>query len=805
MIFIDSLSEKIFNTVFDELKDTIQNESVKRSCKNELKEILKEYKDEILYDSLDKFIATNNILYYFGESVDHYLDKSNVFFEDVKKIARQFHNSYKGQLYYFEYEYIMQIFEKLALCIFRYRYSILKLSSEETVVANMKKNFQEGNFEIIKKIKKLEDIIDELIKKMICDQSRITDKKFLFVEKFQQKLFLESNSRNPICLKDVYVSQRYRENGEVKRNIEKCLDDFLFSQSDENILFIVGRIASGKSSLLCKLLYEYRFRNDIIALQIKDFAGSDSLMKALLDKLDCRESELADKILVLDGYDEAKVVKEKDANINKICMDFVQAIQELVPRNKAVKVIITVRTDFFELKTWHEHYENIRVLELLNFDRKQVREFERNYSTRKKIPKPNLHFIASELNRKKIKLISNPMILYMLCHYRGELGDDLSEAAIYEKIFGRRGSMLLNLYKGKGRGEDEKVVENSYAVIKKIAFYIYKKNYIKLPFDSYRKCIPNSDYSFNFLPGLEIIKEDNGLIKEVEFIHDSICSYYAAEYIYERLAALYNVDGSIVKEKVLETIDELFSYGNIKGQVFEFLSYFIQNRSLYCEELSKKVLAQSMEYVCERNCIYKISEYDGVNLLERIHNAFNGYWNTFMLTYSIISRENRSTLILRDMFCCNNVWKNIARLLKNGSFEKLDLRGADFTDSDLRGVILRYSNLSNSLLKNADLRGASLVGTKLCDTDLENANLNGADLCKANLRNSNIKRLRLRGSILKDCRFKGCKNISEVKFNYANLHYIEDISLNDLKKCYVFNKLGKMQKYEDFQEALNLS
>lgn len=799
MILIDNLCERIFDSIFSKIDSAIRDINLKRSCKNELKEILEEYEDETLYILLDKFITTNKILNFFEQSINHYLDNNMVFIEEVKNIAEQFCSSYKGQLYYFGNEYIMQLFGKIALCIFKYRYPLQQSSDAEKIVANVRKDIQENTSTIANSIRILDDKLDGIIKKMINDAPKIADKKFLFIDKFQQKLFLEDKSSNPICLKDVYVSQRYRENGRVENNIEKCLDDFLLSNDAENIIFVVGRIAAGKSSLLCKLLYKYRFRNDMIALQIKDFARYDSLIRALLDKLNCNESDLAGKILVLDGYDEAKIVKEKDANINKICMDFVQAIQELVPRNKALKVIITVRTEFFSIRGWQEHYENIRVLELLDFNKSQIKEFEDKYLTRKKIQKTNLRFIASELNQTKMKLVSNPMMLYMLCHYEGELGGNLSKSGIYERIFGRNGSLFLNLYKGKGRAEEDLIIEENYAAIKKIAFYIYKNNYSKLQLKEYKQYISNSDFSFISLPGIDIIKENNSDIGEIEFVHDSICSYYAAEYIYGKINMLYE-DKNMEKEKILKTVDEVFSYGNIKGQVFEFLSYFIQERSLYRKELQRKILLESITYVCERNCIYEINNDTSVSLLDRIHNAFNGYWKTLMLLYSKISKEDKSPLVLRNLIYNNATWKNIARLLKNGSYDKMDLRGADFTDMDLRCVILRDSNLSNSTLKNTDLRGASLVGTKLCDANLENANLNGADLCRANLRNANVYRLKLRGSVLKECKFKGCINICEVKFSYANVFYVQDVIPNDLRNCYVYDKHGRMKRYEDFQK-----
>lgn len=140
-------------------------------------------------------------------------------------------------------------------------------------------------------------------------------------------------------------------------------------------------------------------------------------------------------------------------------------------------------------------------------------------------------------------------------------------------------------------------------------------------------------------------------------------------------------------------------------------------------------------------------------------------------------------------------WKNLARLLKNGAFYKLYLRGANFDGSDLRGVILKQSDLRNGSLRNVDLRGASLIGTKFNWANLENANLNGADLCKAKFANASLKRLKLRGSVLKECDFNKGKDLEEIKFSYSNIMHVKGISEEDLSNCFIYDEQGRMLHY----------
>src|SRR5437763_14647384 len=64
-----------------------------------------------------------------------------------------------------------------------------------------------------------------------------------------------------------------------------------------------------------------------------------------------------------------------------------------------------------------------------------------------------------------------------------------------------------------------------------------------------------------------------------------------------------------------------------------------------------------------------------------------------------------------------NAWK------ETHPYEEIDLQGADFHKSILRGV-----NLSTALLNNADLSGADLTWSNLSRTDLQGANLSEVNL-----------------------------------------------------------------------------
>lgn len=78
-------------------------------------------------------------------------------------------------------------------------------------------------------------------------------------------------------------------------------------------------------------------------------------------------------------------------------------------------------------------------------------------------------------------------------------------------------------------------------------------------------------------------------------------------------------------------------------------------------------------------------------------------------------------------------------------YAKQVLIGADFHDSDLRGVTFNLTNLRDADLSGSDLRGASLFGAKLHD-----ANLRGTDLREATLDSAVLDGTDLRDAVLED-------------------------------------------------------
>ncbi len=89
------------------------------------------------------------------------------------------------------------------------------------------------------------------------------------------------------------------------------------------------------------------------------------------------------------------------------------------------------------------------------------------------------------------------------------------------------------------------------------------------------------------------------------------------------------------------------------------------------------------------------------------------------------------------------------------NFEKVDLKGADFSGQDLKEAQFDQADLTKSNFAGADLRGASLFGAKLIEANFEGADLRYATIGEANFRNANLKNALLEGAFAQLASFRG--------------------------------------------------
>jgi uncharacterized protein YjbI with pentapeptide repeats len=118
---------------------------------------------------------------------------------------------------------------------------------------------------------------------------------------------------------------------------------------------------------------------------------------------------------------------------------------------------------------------------------------------------------------------------------------------------------------------------------------------------------------------------------------------------------------------------------------------------------------------------------------------------------------------------------------KGAVLQDANLSGAHLEGANLTGAFLGSANLTRASLRKAHLRGAHLVGTYLAESNLEGADLQGADLTedvldKANLQGANLARASLIHTRLKETNLEG------IILSQADLHRA-DLRSTDLRKA----------------------
>lgn len=89
--------------------------------------------------------------------------------------------------------------------------------------------------------------------------------------------------------------------------------------------------------------------------------------------------------------------------------------------------------------------------------------------------------------------------------------------------------------------------------------------------------------------------------------------------------------------------------------------------------------------------------------------------------------------MVKEIVASHQLWLKGSVKGQRANLSKQNLRGMNFSntnlqDADLRGADLRDANLTNTNLRYADLRGANLSGVDLSKTDLYFAHVEYADM-----------------------------------------------------------------------------
>ena len=158
-----------------------------------------------------------------------------------------------------------------------------------------------------------------------------------------------------VKLSDVYIKDHlphfiYEKNLKEYDNIDVLLSQYIMKNNDDDkMLLILGQAGIGKSTLITWMLNNFKDRiNDILVYQFASdlkgcTLGNFNNGRILIDKLGLSCDDLEGKILILDGFDEIDIKKNRKDILDTIYGD-------LIYKNniKNFTLIITCRENYIE-------------------------------------------------------------------------------------------------------------------------------------------------------------------------------------------------------------------------------------------------------------------------------------------------------------------------------------------------------------------------------------------------------------------------------------------------------------------------
>lgn len=616
-----------------------------------------------------------------------------------------------------------------------------------------------NDMEILEQLNDLREVLDFIKRNMNRQEGDklghngfpIVNRAGEYADKWEKNVFLndfneeDENAGTNIKLREIYVEEClphyiWRNNTKSSDRLRNLLTNYIINNNGRKMLLILGQPGIGKSTLITWIMANLvKKKEDILVYQFAiDLDSIDWQRKNVLNDifsvigLGC--SELENKTLILDGFDEIYTGSDRERILNKLN-------QELKRLNmlKSFSIIITCRENYvYNLQNIDFDY-----IVLQAWNEVQIEIFCRTYWEK----------YGNEISVGKIKKILEskeifgiPLILYMILALDITIEKSSSFLDVYDQIFSlEKGAIYERCYDSEHRLNDPEIKKYVHQISQKIAFWIfenndhkaiiYQKNFKEICDNMILEAKDKGEYMLsNTLIGSYFkIKHCEGkLADEVNFVHRSIYEYFVSVYFFESISNLRS------KEEVAGKLGELLKDGHLSKQMLDFIK-----------------------------C--KFNNGEGKYLLNNIREVFDIMLRDGM-TYHVNAKHRN--VIIQEMKIFSNMleivhlWnpklgesdKNIVLYLQHNHLSMINLIGADLMETNLNGANLNGANMSGANLSGADLRGANLI-----EADLSGANLKGADLRRANLSGADLGGANLSGVNL------GGANLSEANISKANL------------------------------------
>ncbi|MBQ9886723.1 MAG: pentapeptide repeat-containing protein [Lachnospiraceae bacterium] len=618
--------------------------------------------------------------------------------------------------------------------------------------------------------------------------------KEVFEAKWKEPLFMQTKEERVLTLEDTYVCHEaglyiktnneqdcdYNKMDTKINNAEEYVIKFVENtQYRANSMLITGVPGIGKTSLISYVIHNAKSiaPNSLIVLKFKDFSKSEiheardknesALLYVIKKKLNIKNKNildvLADKVLILDGFDELIQL----GNNKELLAELVNEIKQ----KGMTKLIITSRDgsyiNFEDVEIWQK-------LQLKYFSEAKVKEYYHKL-TGKRIS------IAKEIDVNKG--LGIPVLLYWAIVTGNDISSKDIEKTLYEKMFSLNGGFFDRYGSWEHSGYDSAQHPTSkykkpYSVLlKKLAFFMFVNNKKRVSENEYMSLAVGIKYNNRYI----FEKESSvfmdfpisyyGSGHEIEFIHSSLRDYFIADYLFSELKK-YITQGEIKGEEIVEFVGrliELFKDIDLSDEeeIKEFLRSKINNnidgKKNFFVTLDMLLRNGTQAYLKERYTIEKEKNVF-VNLFVLLR-----MWKYDKEFISLESKD-KLTKYIRLLGKINLDNFNLEGLDLSGiNFENCTLRNANLKTVDFSRTNMKYAELTGSTVWKADFTSADLTGAKLMCSDIVYAIFDRTKLIQIDLNGFNLSNLKLNLVDMSEAQLENTM-LENAEFKNVNLH-----------------------------------
>jgi hypothetical protein len=267
----------------------------------------------------------------------------------------------------------------------------------------------------------------------------IHNQKDLFISKWNEELFLHKGTG--IKLFSLYEMPNFQINGQKGSNIDKVLDKFL-SNSDKNIMIVLGNPGLGKSSLMSYWANKYQKEDNYIFIKMFELEpdkAHESLLSAVIDFLECKKRNLHDTVLFLDGYDELRV----DNRHYELCLKLISEIYSI----PGLKVVMSSRLNYIDLdkNKFEEDFHSADTIVLMPLIKTQMIEYIKKYDRAVGSSDKEKIIQFTKISTEK-EIFGIPFILYLVCALNLNIENIQNIFDLYEKVFAFNDGLYDKIY-----------------------------------------------------------------------------------------------------------------------------------------------------------------------------------------------------------------------------------------------------------------------------------------------------------------------------------------------------------------------